>query len=116
MDVILKEEITKEMAAQIYQAYPFLWGKFGRNGYERTAEDNMHHLNHLELAYEMGDINLFLDYTKWLQGILTSRNVGTDLIVDNFNRLIEVIPEKTEQKEADAYLHCLNQAVLLLKR
>lgn len=50
-----KEQIVEEIVHQIYEAYPWLVEKFGDNGRKRTAEDNYHHLDHLEIAFQMND-------------------------------------------------------------
>lgn len=84
-----KSKLVKLVVEDIYQAYPWLTERFGQNGMERTVEDNYHHLNHLETAYEMEQESFFVDYAKWLESILASRGVGTDLIVDNFDRILK---------------------------
>ncbi|GKV69779.1 hypothetical protein NCCP2716_22770 [Sporosarcina sp. NCCP-2716] len=109
-----KEQIVDEVVWQIYEAYPWLSEKFGDNGRFRTAEDNFHHLNHLETAFQMDDPRFFLDYTKWLNDILTSRNVGTELIVDNFERLVIILPGKLDDMREKAFLYYLQQALMTL--
>ncbi|MFC5711216.1 hypothetical protein ACFPU1_00320 [Thalassorhabdus alkalitolerans] len=110
-----KEKIVKEVSEAIYQAYPYLWEKFGEHGRIKTEEDNYHHLDHLETTYELRDITVFLDYTKWLENVLTSRNVGTYLIIDNFERLVKAIPGKVDKEREQAFLMYLQQAIQLLK-
>ncbi|WP_019377317.1 hypothetical protein [Virgibacillus halodenitrificans] len=112
MDTGRKEQIVTEVVKQIYDAYPYLWEKFGENGHKRTTEDNYHHLNHLETAYNMNDKQFFMDYTEWLEQVLTSRNVGKELIIDNFERLISRMKESEEEKKYSSYL---NNALTLLK-
>ncbi|AIF45353.1 hypothetical protein [Virgibacillus sp. SK37] len=112
MDTARKEQIVTEVVKQIYDAHPYLWEKFGENGHKRTMEDNHHHLNHLETAYYMNDKQFFIDYTEWLEQVLTSRNVGKELIIDNFERLISQMKEAEEEKKYSSYL---NNALTLLK-
>ena len=115
MKASTKEEIVNQVVEEIYNAYPNLWEKFGENGHKRTIEDNFHHLNHLETACELDDEKYFTDYTKWLESVLTSRNVGTHLIIDNFERLIEAIPGKVEKDDEKKYLHFLKKGIAVLK-
>ncbi|MCG1029066.1 hypothetical protein J5S49_12255 [Virgibacillus halodenitrificans] len=112
MDKARKDQIVTEVVKQIYDAYPTLWDKFGDNGHKRTTEDNYHHLNHLETAYYMNDQQFFMDYTKWLEQVLTTRNVGKELIIDNFERLVSQMKEDEEEKKYSSYL---NNALTLLK-
>ncbi|MGI2327574.1 hypothetical protein [Planococcus sp. YIM B11945] len=114
MIALVKQQIAKEARESIYAAHPQLIERFGENGIIHTEKDNMHHLDHLESAYSLNQVQLFLDYTKWLETVLSSRNVGTHLIIDNFERLIAIIPGKTELDEEAFMLHCLEQAIQLL--
>ncbi|MCD5325214.1 MULTISPECIES: hypothetical protein [Pontibacillus] len=102
-----REHIVDQIVNEIYEAYPFLWERFGENGRKRTKEDNYHHLDHLSTTYEMGEEQFFMDYTKWLQTVLTSRDVGTELIIDNYERLyrhLEGLEDHDEQKAYQSYL------------
>ncbi|GGD07045.1 hypothetical protein [Pontibacillus salipaludis] len=110
-----KEKIVDQIVHEIYAAYPFLWERFGENGRKRTIEDNYHHLDHLSTTYNMGDAQFFMDYTKWLQTVLTSRNVGTELIVDNYERLYRHLDELEDQEESKAYQSYLTSGIELLK-
>ncbi|WP_079526111.1 hypothetical protein [Halobacillus hunanensis] len=112
----VRDEIVSTSVEEIYQAYPNLWERFGENGHKRTEEDNYHHLDHLTTAYEMNSVSFFLDYTEWLNTILTSRNVGTALIIDNFERLHRLIKqaEMESREEQDAYLSYLQKALAKL--
>ncbi|TWT03724.1 hypothetical protein [Planomicrobium sp. CPCC 101079] len=114
MNSIIKQQIAKEARESIYAAHPELVERFGENGIIHTEKDNMHHLDHLETAYSLKQTSLFLDYTKWLQTVLESRNVGTHLIIDNFERLIEILPGKVDLKEEEFMIQSLKEAIHLL--
>lgn len=103
----VKKQIASNTAKSIYEAYPNLWERFGERGFLRTEEDNMHHLDHLETAFDLQDQQVFIDYSKWLETVLTSRNVETALIVDNFERLIKVLPGNVNAKEEEFMIACL---------
>ncbi|WJY27508.1 MULTISPECIES: hypothetical protein [Sporosarcina] len=115
MEQEAKDRVVDEVVWQIYDAHPWLTEKFGDNGRMRTAEDNYHHLNHLETAFQMSDSKFFTDYTKWLDQVLTSRNVGTDLIIDNFERLLAVLPGEVDIERQSAYTDYLKKALAILQ-
>ncbi|WP_028783623.1 hypothetical protein [Thalassobacillus devorans] len=104
MRISEKQKLVELVVEDIYQAYPELVGRFGESGRIRTLEDNHHHLDHLDTAFQMGNSTFFLDYTNWLNSVLTSRGVGTQLIIDNYERLLkwmeEVSFEQSEEREA----------------
>ncbi|MDN7241630.1 hypothetical protein QWY14_07485 [Planococcus sp. N028] len=116
MNPIIKQQIAKEARESIYAAHPSLIERFGENGIIQTEKDNVHHLDHLETAYSLKQPALFYDYSKWLQTVLESRNVGTHLIIDNFERLISILPGKIEPEEEDFMIDCLKEAIHLLDK
>lgn len=116
MKLEAKQSIAAETAKSIYEAYPDLWERFGEKGFIHTEKDNHHHLDHLETAFAMEDKAIFLDYTKWLESVLRSRGVETALIIDNFERLMAILPGKVEKKEELFMLNCLEKANHLLRQ
>lgn len=116
MNIETKQMIAAETAKSIYVAYPDLWDRFGEKGFIHTEKDNHHHLDHLETAFSMEDEAIFLDYTKWLETVLTSRGVETGLIIDNFDRLIAILPGKVSDTEEAFMLGCLKSANELLRQ
>ncbi len=115
MNADQKQQIAARTAEDIYEAYPNLWERFGDRGYEHTVKDNHHHLDYLETAWELGDENIFVEYSVWLETVLVSRNVETALIIDNFQRLISIMPHYTESAQGDFMQSCLKRSVQLLK-
>ncbi|WP_422123816.1 hypothetical protein DHX103_03120 [Planococcus sp. X10-3] len=116
MKIETKQLIAAETAKSIYAAYPDLWERFGEKGFIHTEKDNHHHLDHLETAFAMEDEAIFLDYTKWLESVLRSRGIETNLIVDNFERLMDILPGKVTADEENFMNTCLEKANVLLKQ
>ncbi|MBN9655458.1 hypothetical protein J0K78_14340 [Halobacillus sp. GSS1] len=108
-----QSRLVQLVADEIYEAYPYLWEKFGQNGRDRTEEDNFHHLDHLQAAYEMDSVDFFIDYTKWLNTVLTSREVPTSLIIDNYERLVRLLKnmEVVDEDEKQCYIKYLDEAL-----
>lgn len=115
MNEAQKQQIAEKTANAIYEAYPDLWERFGERGYEHTVKDNHHHLDYLETAWELQSAQSFVDYAIWLETVLVSRNVETALIIDNFKRLMDIVPRYTETTQGDFMLGCLDRAVRLLE-
>ncbi|MGR9048921.1 hypothetical protein ACQ4XT_09855 [Halobacillus faecis] len=108
-----QSRLVQLVADEIYEAYPYLWQKFGQNGRDRTEEDNFHHLDHLQAAYEMDSVDFFIDYTKWLNTVLTSREVPTSLIIDNYERLVRLLKdmEVVDEAQKQCYIKYLDESL-----
>ncbi|MFC0523816.1 hypothetical protein ACFFGV_09635 [Pontibacillus salicampi] len=117
MKQALQDKIVEAVVAEIYAAYPQLQEAFGERGRRKTIEDNYHHLHHLETCFELRDYTFFQDYTAWLQRVLTSRGVSTELIIDNFERLSRHMEIETalSKEESTLYQHYLEQAISFLQ-
>lgn len=111
-----KQQIAKYAMEMIYEAHPDLWERFGERGVHHTEKDNLHHLEHLESAYAVGQSSLFTDYAKWLETVLVSRNVETALIIENFQILMDIIPEKLSSQEETFMIRCLQEAISHLEQ
>ncbi|HSI66375.1 MAG TPA: hypothetical protein VK947_03105 [Planococcus sp. (in: firmicutes)] len=111
MNIEAKQQIAKYAMEMIYEAHPDLWERFGERGVLHTEKDNIHHLDHLESAYAVGQSQLFTDYAVWLETVLVSRNVETALIIENFQILIDIIPEKLSSEEESFMIRCLQEAI-----
>lgn len=114
MRLDIKNKIAAETATSIYAAFPILWERFGERGFEHTEKDNHHHLDHLETALALDDEQVFVDYAIWLETVLTSRNVETALIIDNFERLQKALPGNIGKDEEAFMLRCLSNAIAVL--
>jgi len=112
-----QEFLVTQVVTEIYHDYPYLWEKFGQHGRDRTEEDNYHHLDHLNTAYEMGSVTFFIDYTEWLNTVLTARDVGTALIIDNYERLLRLLEHSDleDSTEKKVYREFLQQALDYLR-
>ena len=112
-----KAKLVDLVVEDIYNSYPELVEKFGDNGRKRTVEDNYHHIRHLETAYQMKQSSFFQEYTRWLNNVLTSRGVGTALIIDNYERLIKWMEqaEFDSAEEKEAYRTYLDEGIKNLK-
>lgn len=104
------EEIITQVTKKIYAADPSLMEKYGERGVERCREDNEHHLNQLSAAYTIRDANMFVDYAKWLNGILHRHGMQTKHLTDNFRFLQEAVAAE-ESERSSTFHYYLQRAI-----
>ena len=90
--------------------------KWGEKGRKRTLEDTIFTLQHLSSAVFANDIDLFLDYLKWLIMVLTSRRVDIDVIMLHTQILIDVLDEAKMKAPKGKEKQILQKYVNYLKR
>ncbi|MEB1807485.1 MAG: hypothetical protein LPK26_09315 [Bacillaceae bacterium] len=111
IDLTVKEKIVDEIVKKFYTKYPSLVEQFGENGKKRTREDNNYHLQYLDTAWKLQNKKVFIDYSLWLNEVLTSRNVSTTLIIENFQWLKEEIIGLLDEEVEIFYTEALNEAI-----
>jgi hypothetical protein len=114
MNQIIINSIIEEVTDGIYEDYPILLEKYGERGRQKCKEDNEHHIKYLQTAASMEEEKYFIDYAHWLNGILTSRGMKTEHLIDNFNRLIVAFEKTNEDNSARAYIIMLEHAIVSL--
>ena len=109
--------VVEQVTEWMYEADPSLLDRYGEQGKEKCRQDNRHHLDHLQTAYELQDGRVFADYAVWLDGILRSHGMTTQLLIDNFTLLQQafaICKEMNEQKRK-AFGGYLETGILALK-
>ncbi|MEH7443921.1 hypothetical protein V7201_16530 [Bacillus sp. JJ1122] len=114
MNPVAINEIIDEVTKGIYRDYPVLLEKYGEQGRKKCREDNEHHIKHLQTALSMGDDQFFIDYAHWLNGILTSRGMKTDHLVDNFERLQSAFRNYPDENSSK-YIRILEDSIHSLR-
>lgn len=112
----LIEQLADELTSSIYEDFPEFMERYGERGKIRCREDNLYHFQHLNTAYEMQNVQLFIDYTIWLNGILTSHGMKSDDLIDNYERILRVIPKHLDGDRLAMYQECLAAGVETLKK
>ncbi|MBT2638219.1 MULTISPECIES: hypothetical protein [unclassified Bacillus (in: firmicutes)] len=103
--------IIEEVTDGIYRDYPILFEKYGERGRQKCKEDNEHHIKYLQTAASMDEEKYFTDYAHWLNGILTSRGMKTEHLIDNFQRLISAFEKSNDDKHRRVFIHMLESAI-----
>lgn len=107
--------IVEKVVAAMYKDFPFLEEKFGDKGKERTIEDNFYHFLYLNTAYKLNDTNTFTEYATWLNSVLVSRGLKTEMIIYNFKKIQECMPGILEPEVEKKFMDYLEAGIQTLK-
>jgi hypothetical protein len=104
--------MVERVTEKIYENDPSLMDRYGEKGRTKCIEDNHHHFKHLETAYELDNEEFFIDYAQWLDGILQKFGMTTELLMDNFSLIVDVLNEQDvkDTTRIEAYIDYLNKA------
>jgi hypothetical protein len=115
--------IAEKVTESYYEVDVKAMEKWGEQGRKRTLEDTVFTLQHLSSAVFANDVNLFLDYLKWLVVVLTSRRVDIDVIILHTQILIDTLdkekmkaPKGNEKQILQKYVNYLKKGKLLLNQ
>lgn len=111
MNPSLVNTIIEEVTEGIYRDYPILLEKYGERGRQKCKEDNEHHIKYLQTAAAMEEEKYFVDYAHWLNGILTSRGMKTEHLIDNFQRLKNAFEKSIDDKNSRTFIDMLESAI-----
>ncbi len=106
--------IVEKVVCTMYRDFPFLEERFGDKGKERTIEDNFYHFLYLHTAYKLKDTQTFIEYTMWLNGVLVSRGLKTDMIIYNFEKIQESMPGMLDKEVEESFLSYLHEGIRAL--
>ncbi|WP_226537523.1 hypothetical protein [Fictibacillus halophilus] len=108
--------MVERVTEKIYENDPSLMDRYGEKGRTKCIEDNHHHFKHLETAYELNNEDFFTDYALWLDGILQKFGMTTELLMDNFSLIVDVLNEQDvkDTSRIEAYIDYLNKANSIL--
>lgn len=112
-------DMVERVTEKIYEKDPTLVNRYGDKGRAKCIEDNHHHFKHLETAYILGNGQFFTDYALWLNGILQKFGMSTELLMDNFTFIIEVLRENIhiiDAQKIEIYINYLEKANEVLDR
>jgi hypothetical protein len=115
--------IAEKVTESYYEVDVKAMEKWGEQGRKRTLEDTVFTLQHLSSAVFANDVNLFLDYLKWLVVVLTSRRVDIDVIILHTQILIDTLdkekmkaPKGNDKQILQKYVNYLKKGKLLLNQ
>jgi len=85
-----------DVVANLYREHPEWYERYGEVGRIKCREDNVHHVRHLETAFQLENMDIFTDYAVWLNGILEAHGMSVEHLMDNLCKMVETVSERTE--------------------
>lgn len=76
----LKREAVDAVTVRFYATFPTLLLQFGEQGRQTTREDLGYHLEFFQPVIELGVLQPFVDYLRWVHSVLRWRNVSTNYL------------------------------------
>ncbi|WP_035187490.1 hypothetical protein [Alteribacter aurantiacus] len=84
-----EDRIAIKLTDRFYEEYGDMLEKFGDRGKKHTRNDIHHHFDYLKTSEKLNNKTVFIDYATWLNTVLTSRDVPTELLMKNFEWIVE---------------------------
>ncbi|MCD5322790.1 MULTISPECIES: hypothetical protein [Pontibacillus] len=116
---MIRQEIKEEIVEHVYERYlihyPELMVYYDDIKLAHIKQDTLYHLEHLESTWPMKMDVIFLDYTEWVDTVLTSRGIETKLLEDCFIWMKEFMLSYEQDEEFSYYTSLLSQAAQLLQ-
>ncbi|QCT01223.1 hypothetical protein E6C60_0500 [Paenibacillus algicola] len=111
-------DMIQQVMDMIYTADPSLLQRYGERGRQKCREDNLHHLKHLETAFQLGNTSVFTDYALWLEGILSKHAMKTRTLTDNFQYMLDSLDlaRSLDERARQAYRQYLEAAIHALQQ
>ena len=88
----LADQLARRSTERMYED-PFWEARFGARGRRFADEDGRHHVDHLVLALQVGDVGPLAQYVRWLRVVLTTRGMCSRHIEQNLSRVADAIDE-----------------------
>lgn len=114
----LREEkgiLARELTEAVYRARPDLLGKHGEYGRQKCHEDMHYNIEHLAPAVHLEMPEIFAKYVRWLEELLTARNVGTDEIVLTLREMEKLVRSRFDPDEAAEVARSIQAGLAVLK-
>lgn len=81
-------DVAVQVTEEFVRRHPDWIDRFGESVlYKRGIEDAEYHLDFLAGAVEAGRSEAFVEYALWAAGVLRSRNIGTDDLIENLEQI-----------------------------
>lgn len=110
------ESLVRAVTGALYDERPELQGKYGRSGRDKCLQDMRHNIEHLAAAVDLGEPEIFRDYTTWLDGLLRARHVATDDLLLSFQLMELIVTSSFAKSESGPIILVLQAGINALGR
>jgi hypothetical protein len=86
--------IAQAVTSRFERERPELFAKYPKTGRARCTEDNVHHVENLAAALDIDDVDSFVGYRTWADGVLEARGVPADDLATDLRILSDVLTER----------------------
>lgn len=106
----LSIDAAKTVAERFYRIHGARYERFGEQGREACREDLLFHIEFLRPVLEFGLLQPMIDYLRWLNNVLLSRDVPTEHLSLSLDWLGEYFAEHMSPNDARVVLDALAAA------
>jgi MerR family transcriptional regulator, light-induced transcriptional regulator len=103
--------LAKSIAAGHFRRRPELAARYGPAGPQRCLEDAMFHLQFLAGSVEIGDPQVFADYTAWAADLLERRRIPVEHVAENLEVMGDVLRQSVPSEALSVMQPHLDAAV-----
>ena len=82
-----KTEVAEEVTQIFLERHPDWLARYGERARKFGIEDAQFHIDFLRGAVEAGSVQAFEDYCEWAAGLLRSRSIATDFLIENLSQI-----------------------------
>ncbi|HEU4884823.1 MAG TPA: hypothetical protein VFT45_21375 [Longimicrobium sp.] len=111
-----KEAIARSVTGLLYAEMPWLVDKYGERGRLKCLQDMRYNLEYLAPAVELENVELFVAYARWVDGVLRSRGVPTGELARSFELIASDVAARMRADEAALVSACLEAGVIALRQ
>lgn len=86
--------IADAVTSRFERERPELFAKYPETGRARCTEDNVHHIENLAAALDIDDVDSFVGYREWVDGLLEARGVPSEDLATDLRILSDVLTER----------------------
>ena len=94
-----KTEVAEEVTQIFLERHPDWLLRYGERARKFGIEDAQFHIDFLRGAIEAGSVQAFEDYCEWAAGLLRSRSIATDFLIENLSQIENALRSRLSVNE-----------------
>ena len=107
-------QVTSEAVTDVFlRRHPEWLEKYGPSARIRGIEDAGFHIDFLASAIESGSTSSFEDYSRWTISLLTSRNIASHFVAENFKQIEDSLSFNLGETEQEVIKEFIATGILV---